>query len=66
MAQAEISKSWRQARLMNEQANPDLPEDIQRRVPAATAQRFRENDIQQGEFYDGNGMLLPDPTARHP
>lgn len=73
----ESSKSWRQARLMNEQADPNLPAHLRRgHLTADVAARFRDNDIRAAQhpdpevrasaFYDDMGNLKPDPNPLPP
>lgn len=53
------SKSWKQARMMLEQCQVDLPEGVERRVPAAAAQQFVDGDHAVGYFYGADGNLKP-------
>lgn len=52
---AEHSKSLRQALFMAEQANPDLPEGVERRILPDIALRFHHNDVLAGVYFHADG-----------
>lgn len=58
------SSSWRQARMMAEQAQPDLPEGVERRVDAKHAMAYVVEDVGAGIFYDEQGNLKPEDECQ--